>query len=79
MSIKLLFLTLLCDILDMQTVEIRGRAPPAAAYLEFTEGHKTAYTFLTTGPYTGSLNIFNELHLKISCSKSICPAEKDHY
>ncbi len=67
------------DILDMHTVEIQGRVPTAAAYLQFAEGNNTAYTYLTTEPDTGIFNIFNEPHLKTSCSKSICPAEKDHY
>ncbi len=38
----------------MRTVEIQGHVPTAAAYLKFSDGQNTAYSFLTTESNTGS-------------------------
>ncbi len=55
----------------MHTVEIEGNAQPDAVYLMFTEGLNVAYTYLTTGPSTGSFYIFNEPYLVKVCSPFI--------
>ncbi len=41
----------------MHTVDIEGRVPPDAVYLQFTEGQKTAFTYLTNGASAGSFTI----------------------
>ncbi len=48
----------------MHTVEIQGHVPTAAAYLNFSDGQNTAFTYLTTDPHTGSFNIFSISYLK---------------
>ncbi len=48
----------------MHTVQIEGKVPTVAAYMNFTDGQDTAFTYFTTGSYTGSFNIFSESYLK---------------